>query len=249
MEHLLEVCAADIDSVMAAAKGGATRIELCSALLEGGLTPSYGMIEEAMKVPGIKVNVLIRPRTGDFLYNDAELRVMRSDIELCRRLGVNGVVFGVLTPDGEVDKEACRMLISAAKGLHMTFHRAFDMCRDPHEAAATIRTLGFDRILTSGQAANALSGADTIATLQKEFPELTFIAAAGISPENVREIISRSGVREVHASARNIVPSLMRYRHQGVSMGTPGADEYSRSATSASVVAALTAQLSNTVQS
>ena len=233
---MLEVCASDIGSVEAAAKGGAMRVELCSALSEGGLTPSIGLIEEALKVSGIKVNVLIRPRAGDFVYSEAEIRVMLRDIDICRRLGVNGVVFGALAPDGSVDVEACRRMIDASGGLCRTFHRAFDMCRDPHRAAQEIMDLGFDRILTSGQADSALAGSSLIGMLQKEFPSLTFIAAGGIGPRNAAEVIDVAGVKELHASAKTMVSSSMLFRRDGVSMGLPDADEYSRATTSESIV-------------
>lgn len=236
MNVQLEVCAADIDSVWAAARGGAQRVELCSALGEGGLTPSLGMIEEALGIPGIKVNVLIRPRNGDFLYSQRELRVMRRDIEACRRIGVNGVVFGVLTPGGEIDKSACATLLEASEGIHRTFHRAFDVCRDPREAACDIISLGFDRVLTSGQAPDALEGSPLIGMLQSEFPDLTFIAASGVTPGNAAEIVRLSGVREIHASAKAMISSAMTFRHSGVSMGTPGADEFTRATTSEAIV-------------
>lgn len=228
MKRLLEICAADIDSVYAAARGGADRVELCCALSEGGLTPSAGMIEESLRVPGIKVNVLIRPRTGDFIYSEAELRVMIRNIEMCRQLGVNGVVFGALTSDGDVDKEACRRMAEASHGLQRTFHRAFDMCRNPKNAVRDIMDLGFDRILTSGQEMSAMAGSALIKQLQMEFPDITFIAAGGVIPSNVTEIIAESGVREIHASAKTTVKSPMKFRRKSVSMGKAGIDEYIR---------------------
>ncbi len=243
MKTILEVCAGDIESVYAAARGGAERVELCCALSEGGLTPSLGMIEEALKVESIKVNVLIRPRSGDFVYSEEEILVMVRDIEMCRKLGVNGVVFGALTPDGNIDMEACQKMAEAAKGLHKTFHRAFDMCRDPQKATEDIIELGCDRILTSGQAVSALEGAEVIGKLQKEFPSIVFIAAGGISPENVKEIVEATGVCEVHASAKTIVVSSMRFRRDGVSMGKADADEYSRQSTSEKLVAMINDKL------
>ncbi|MDE6380681.1 MAG: copper homeostasis protein CutC [Muribaculaceae bacterium] len=236
MKTILEVCAADIDSVYAAAKGGADRVELCCALSEGGLTPSAGMIEEALAVPDIKVNVLIRPRSGDFLYSEAEIRTMTRDIALCREMGVNGVVFGALTCDGNVDTAVCRRLAETAGSLHKTFHRAFDMCRDPRQAVRDIIRLGCDRILTSGQEKSASEGIRLIAEFQSEFPDITFIAAGGITPANAADIVARSGVREIHASAKTTIGSAMTYRHSGVSMGTPGVDEYVRTTTSADIV-------------
>lgn len=237
MKTILEVCAADVNSMYAAAKGGADRVELCCALSEGGLTPSAGMIEEALKVPSLKVNVLIRPRSGDFLYSEAELRTMTRDIAFCRELGVNGVVFGALTPEGDVDATACKSMAEAAGNLHKTFHRAFDMCRDPRQAVRDIIALGFDRILTSGLASTAMDGAELIRGLQREFPGITFIAAGGITPCNAAEIVERAGVREIHASAKTTAGSLMAYRNPTAYMGAPGTDEFSRHTTSATLVA------------
>ena len=241
---ILEICAADIDSAYAAAAGGTDRIELCCALSEGGLTPSLGMTDEALLLKDIPVNVLIRPRSGDFLYSDSELMTMARDIVLCRECGANGVVFGILTPEGDVDKTACRLLANLAGDLHKTFHRAFDMCRDPRQAVRDIIDLGFDRILTSGQAATALEGADLIRDLQEEFPEITFIAAGGVTSDNAAEIVARTGVREIHASAKATIRSQMTYRNPAVSMGAPDADEFSRQTTSAELVKMIKDQLS-----
>lgn len=241
MKWLLEVCAGDIDSVYAAAHGGAERVELCCALSEGGLTPSTGMIEEALRVNGIKVNVLIRPRSGDFVYSEAEIRVMIQDIEICRKLGVNGVVFGALRPDGDIDLEACMRMAESAEGLHKTFHRAFDMCRNPRKAVEEIITLGCDRILTSGQRGTAMDGTVLIHELQAEYPGITFIAAGGVTPENVAEIIKRTGVREIHASAKTQIGSSMIFRRDGVNMGKADSDEYSRYSTSEEIVKSLAA--------
>ncbi|MDE6022694.1 MAG: copper homeostasis protein CutC [Muribaculaceae bacterium] len=236
MKPILEICAADIDSVLAAAAGGADRIELCCALSEGGLTPSIGMIEEALRVPGIKVNVLIRPRAGDFVYSEPEILTMLRDIETCTNLGVNGVVLGALTPDGNIDVGNCRRMVNAAKGIHLTFHRAFDICRDPQLATRQIIDLGFDRVLTSGQSRNALSGAQLIQKLVNEFPEITFIAASGINPDNVSEIMDLTETEEIHASAKTLIHSSMTYRNDDVCMGADDKDEYSRSTTSEKTV-------------
>lgn len=236
---ILEICAADIDSAYAAREGGADRIELCSALSEGGLSPSMGMIDEALALPEIKVNVLLRPRSGDFLYSDSELMTMARDIDICRECGANGVVFGILTQEGDVDKTACQLLANKAGDLHKTFHRAFDMTRNPRQAVRDIIELGFDRILTSGQAATALDGADLIRDLQAEFPEITFIAAGGVNPANAAEIVRLTKVREIHASAKTTVTSPMLYRNPAVCMGSPDTDEFSRQTTSAALVAAI----------
>ncbi|WP_435052599.1 copper homeostasis protein CutC, partial [Paramuribaculum intestinale] len=153
--NLLEVCAGDIESVYAASRGGAQRVELCSALADGGITPSTGFIRQAVRVPGMKVHVLIRPRGGDFLYTPEEVASMTDDIVAAREAGAHGVVIGALTPDGDIDMDACRHMMEAAAGMNVTFHRAFDLCRDPFEALDDIIALGCNRLLTSGQAASA----------------------------------------------------------------------------------------------
>lgn len=229
----LEICASDIDSVYSASEAGADRVELCSALTEGGLTPSYGLLREALKVDGLKVNVLLRHRNGDFIYSPREMDVMLDDVVMIREAGANAIVFGALKPDGTVDAEACRRVIEKTPDMKHTFHRAFDLCRDPFEAARIIESLGFDRILTSGIAASAQQGADMLKWLQEAFPKLIFIAAGGITPDNAAEIIRTTGVSEIHASAKHTVGSSMIFRREGVSMGKPGADEYARSTTSA----------------
>ncbi|MDE5836540.1 MAG: copper homeostasis protein CutC, partial [Paramuribaculum sp.] len=222
MKNLLEVCAGDIDSVIAAAQGGASRVELCTALGEGGVTPSIGFIRSALKVPGIRVHVLIRPRGGDFLYTPQEVDCMVDDIVAAREAGVHGVVIGALTPDGEIDMNACRKMMEAAAGISVTFHRAFDLCRDPFKALEDIISLGCDRILTSGQAQTALEGKENLAELVKQADgRIIILAGAGVSQSNAAEILNASGTGEIHASARTSVESGMKFRHSGVSMGTP----------------------------
>ncbi|MBD5240949.1 MAG: copper homeostasis protein CutC [Barnesiella sp.] len=246
MKNLLEVCAGDIDSVIAAAQGGASRVELCSALGEGGVTPSIGFIRSALKVPGIRVHVLIRPRGGDFLYTPQEVDCMVDDIVAAREAGVHGVVIGALTPDGEIDMNACRKMMEAAAGISVTFHRAFDLCRDPFKALEDIISLGCDRILTSGQAQTALEGKENLAELVKQADgRIIILAGAGVSQSNAAEILNASGTGEIHASARTSVESGMKFRHSGVSMGTPGSDEYSRKTTSADIVKQIVSQINS----
>ncbi|MDE5821975.1 MAG: copper homeostasis protein CutC [Paramuribaculum sp.] len=246
MKNLLEVCAGDIDSVIAAAQGGASRVELCSALGEGGVTPSIGFIRSALQVQGIRVHVLIRPRGGDFLYTPQEVDCMVDDIVAAREAGVHGVVIGALTPDGEIDMNACRKMMEAAAGISVTFHRAFDLCRDPFKALEDIISLGCDRILTSGQAQTALEGKENLAELVKQADgRIIILAGAGVSQSNAAEILNASGTGEIHASARTSVESGMKFRHSGVSMGTPGSDEYSRKTTSADIVKQIVSQINS----
>ena len=159
---ILEICAGSVESAIAARDGGAKRIELCAALEIGGVTPSAGLIAEARKVEGLTLNVIIRPRGGDFLYNSYEAAAMEQDIRNCKLLGSDGVVIGALTPDGEIDTTLCQRLIDAADGMSVTFHRAFEMCRDPRKALEELIAMGCDRVLTSGQAATAEAGTCTV---------------------------------------------------------------------------------------
>jgi copper homeostasis protein len=236
----LEICAGSIDSAIAAAQGGAQRIELCSALADGGITPSAGLIRRAMAIGGIDVNVLIRPREGDFLYTAEEVEVMEHDVRLCASYGCNGVVIGALTPQGDVDVDACRRLVAAAGSMEVTFHRAFDLCRDPFDALETIISLGCTRILTSGQAPSALEGAEMLSRLvEKAAGRIIILAGGGVSPDNAGSIVRRCRVTELHASARTTVASSMAFRRADVAMGAPGSDEYSRKTTSPEIVAAI----------
>ena len=246
MTPLLEVCAADPASVKAATEGGAARVELCSALGEGGVTPSAGLIRQALKVPGIKVHVLIRPRGGDFIYDEDEIQTMCADIRTAREAGVHGVGIGALTPEGDIDMDACRRMMSEAGDLNVTFHRAFDLCRDPEKAVEEIIALGCNRLLTSGQASSAINGVDMLARIASQAGNrLTILAGAGVNAGNAADIMEKAGVHELHASARHTIGSPMTFRRQGVNMGTPGADEYARSTTSSKAVADIVNAMNN----
>ena len=213
-------------------------MEICSALADGGVTPSIGLLRSALTVPDIKVHVLIRPRGGDFLYDEDEVKMMVDDIISARIEGAHGVVIGALTPSGDIDMDACRRMVEAAEDLNVTFHRAFDLCSDPMDALDKIIELGCNRILTSGQAPTALEGVDLLKRLnEKAAGRLTILAGGGVTPENAAEILSLSGTNEIHASARHTIWSGMKYRKEGIAMGTPGSDEYSRKVTSPEIVA------------
>lgn len=231
---LLEICTGDPAGVGAAIEGGADRIELCSALAEGGLTPSVAMIRFA--VLRIPTNVLIRPRPGDFVYTAEELGVMKRDIEEAVRAEASGIVTGVLTPGGEVDKEACRRLLRPAGGLANTFHRAFDVAADPFRALEDIIDLGFSRLLTSGQRGSAMEGAALIAELHRRAAgRIQIIAGAGVSPVNAAQLLKASEADELHASARSRRGSAMSYTG-GATMGTADAADGSRMATDSKIV-------------
>lgn len=237
MTRTLEVCAGDLRSVYAARQGGAVRVELCSGLAEGGMTPSAGLIKEAVESGGIAVNVLIRPRPGDFVYGDAEARVMLDDIAMAVDLGVHGVVIGALTPEGDVDVALVRKLVDAARGKSVTFHRAFDLCREPFEALKQMADLGVNRLLTSGQAQSALQGADLLSRLVEAAGDrISIMPGGGVNAGNAAEILDRSGAHEIHASARRAVASSMIFRRGDVSMGAAGSDEYATLSTSADIV-------------
>lgn len=233
----LEICANSIESVKAAVSGGASRIELCSGLSEGGLTPSQGLIREALRICPVPCHVLIRPRGGDFLYNSDELAVMLDDICLCRALGVQGVVVGALTPDGSIDKPLLRQMVQAAGGMSVTFHRAFDLCRDPLCALEDIISAGCSRLLTSGCSASALSGVALLRDLVTAAgARLSIMAGCGITPSNVKAVVQQSGVREVHASAKAALASRMQFARHDVAMGHTADDAYTSYETSAAIV-------------
>lgn len=203
MEQIkLEVCCGDMQSVLAAKEGGADRIELCQALEVDGLTPSAEMIAEAIGL-GIPVQVLIRPREGDFVYDEAEVETMLKEIRLAKRLGANGVVIGALKSDGSIDEETIRRLVSEATGLSITFHRAFDVCSQPAEALEQIVSLGCHRLLTSGQAPSAEQGIPLIKRLvEQSGGRLIIMPGAGVNQENARRILSETGAHEIHGSLR-----------------------------------------------
>lgn len=236
-----EVCVDDVAGVLAAQEAGADRVELCCALFEGGLTPSAGMTETVRAVASIDVNVLIRPRGGDFVYDRHDVRAMLRDVEIAAGLGVHGMVIGALTEDGDVDVALCRELRAAAPGLSVTFHRAFDMCRRPFDALEAIVDLGADRLLTSGQETSALEGAPLIADLVVAAGDrLAVMPGGGVTARNVRRILDLTGAGEVHFSARTAVESPMRHRNTRVSMG--GAlrgEEYARRRTDATAIGAI----------
>lgn len=209
---LLEIAANSVASALAAEAGGAARVELCSALEAGGLTPSHAAIAIARERLTIPIHVLIRPRAGDFVFDDLECEVMRCDIEICRVLGCAGVVIGVLTADGDVDAARCRALMDAARGMSVTFHRAFDFVRDPERALETVIALGCERLLTSGQAADALAGAATIRKLVDQARgRITIMPGGGIDAHNIAAIAQATGAREFHASAKVRVVDRMRH--------------------------------------
>ena len=208
---LLEVAANSMASALAAQAGGAGRVELCASLDDGGVTPSHATIALARDGLTIPIHALIRPRAGDFVYGEAELAAMLGDIAHCRSLGCDGVVVGALTPDGEIDRRACELCIAAARGMSVTFHRAFDLVADPAAALEALIDLGVERVLTSGGAPSAVAGAQVLSRLVAQAgARITVMPGAGITPGNLAALRDATGAREFHASATRRLPSAMR---------------------------------------
>ena len=222
MKRIIEICANSAQSCVEAEAGGASRVELCAAIPEGGTTPSYGEIKTAQALTSkIDINVIIRPRGGDFLYTEAEIQSMLMDIELCKQLKVHGVVFGCLTKEGEIDVPLMRRLIDAAKPLSVTCHRAFDVCKDPFKALEELIELGCDRILTSGQQSDAVKGIPLLKQLvEKAGDRIIIMPGCGVRENNIEKIEAETGAKEFHTSARSIVYSQMEYRNENVPMGS-----------------------------
>ncbi len=222
MRHDLafEVCVDSIKSARAAEEGGAQRIELCSDLLEGGLTPSYGMLKAAREALRIRVMAMIRPRGGDFCYSDDEFHAMQHDVEAARALGADGVVLGVLNPDGTIDAARTRALVEAARPLAVTFHRAFDMTRDPFDALETLIALGLDRVLTSGQEPTVWDGVDLIADLvRRAAGRIVVMPGGGITDRNIGRIAAATRVSEIHFGCAVPTEGRMAFRNPRVFMG------------------------------
>lgn len=218
---MLEICIDGVASAQAATAGGADRVELCANLPEGGTTPSAGMIRAVRSVFPGGLMVIIRPRGYDFLYSDDEMAVMLDDIQIARDLGADGVVIGCLTADGRVDMERCERLVSAAGPLDVTFHRAFDMTRDLHEATEDILRLGIRRILSSGGQPDVPAGIPVLARLAKQAAgRISIMPGGGVTEDNIPEIVEATGVREIHLSARHPVRGGMTFFNRNCSMGT-----------------------------
>lgn len=238
MSYKFEICANSVASCIAAQEGGADRVELCAGIPEGGTTPSFGMIRNARENISIALNVIIRPRGGDFLYSESELREMVYDIQAAKELGADGLVFGCLRPDGSVDMEAMSVLMEAAGDTPVTFHRAFDHTNDPFKALEDIISLGCTRILTSGCRPTALEGAELLAGLvEKAGDRIIIMPGCGVREGNIAEIARLSGAREFHFSARESVQSGMFFRNPDVAMGSED-DPYGYDVTTARRVAA-----------
>lgn len=223
----VEVCAFSIESCLNAQQAGATRIELCGGLYEGGTTPSYGLIKRAREVTTLQLYVMIRPRGGDFCYDDEEFFVMKQDIELAKELGADGVVFGLLLPTGEVDEVRTAELVALAKPLQVTFHRAFDVAKNPFEALEAVIRTGAVRILTSGQENSASDGAELLTQLAKKAAgRIDLMAGSGVNVMNAVQL-AQTGVQALHLTGKAARKGQMIYQKEGVSMASVlPTDEY-----------------------
>jgi copper homeostasis protein len=217
---ICEICVDSVAGVRAAKAAGADRVELCGDLLEGGTTPSRGMIRQARRIAGIGLQVIIRPRGGDFLFDEDEFAVMQADIDTAKTEGADGVVIGLLTADGKIDATRTRALIAQARPLSVTFHRAFDMTPDPFEALETLVGLGVDRVLTSGQEATVLEGLPLIAELvRRAAGRIIVMPGGGITARNAARIVTAAKPREIHFAALEPAAGGMRFRRHHVFMG------------------------------
>lgn len=241
---IYEVCVNSVSGVRAAKAAAANRVELCADLLEGGLTPSLGMLRRARAVGRIGLHVMIRPRGGDFVFDDDEFAIMRADIETAKVEGVDGVVIGLLTEDGQVDAGRTHELLSLARPLSVTFHRAFDMARDPFHALQALVELGVDRVLTSGQEATALEGLPLLTELFKVADDGIVVMPGGrITSRNIARIVDALKPKEVHFAALQSVVSRMSFRRPHVFMGGElRPPEYDRRDTSLDWVRAVMAE-------
>lgn len=225
--YLLECCVDSVESALIAAANGADRLELCSNLIIGGTTPSLSLYNRIREQTDIPIHILIRPRFGDFLYSEEELRVILEDIRLFRNCNANGIVIGCLSPDGSLNIEALKRLTDAACGMSITLHRAFDMCQDPYEALEQAKGLGIHSILTSGQADSCLNGIPLLNSLhEKAGHGLHILAGAGINAKAVSILLSKTSLKHFHMSGKRVLKSGMKYRNPKVSMGLREMSEY-----------------------
>jgi len=226
---VIEIAVDSTESAIAAEQGGAQRIELCSALREGGLTPSLGLVRTVRSACSLALFTMIRPRGGDFLYTANEFRAMQEDIRIMAQEGVEGVVFGLLTRDGLVDKERTVALVELARPMEVTFHRALDMAVDLEQALEDVIACGVQRVLSSGGAPSAWAGRDRLQSmLQQAGGRVTMMVGGGVRPAQIAELMAATGAKEFHSSMRRLMPSPMLYQPQNLNLGEPGSDEFSR---------------------
>ena len=237
MKRKLEICVDSVDSAIAAQKGGADRIELCGNLVVGGTTPSSILFSEIKKKVDIPVRVLIRPRFGDFCYSENEFSIISGEITMYRNLGADAVVVGCLCKDGGVNLEQMQQIVKAAGSMQLTFHRAFDVCKDPYIALEQIKQLGIGTVLTSGQKNCFQDGKELLRELvQISKNDIDIMPGGGVTPETLKNTASYIGANVYHMSAKVIVDSIMEYRKEDVNMGLPSFSEYEIWQTSEEIV-------------
>ncbi|HKV92904.1 MAG TPA: copper homeostasis protein CutC [Candidatus Angelobacter sp.] len=242
--RLLEICLDSVESAVNAEHGGADRVELCAGLPEGGTTPSAGMIAAARKKISIGLQVMIRPRGGDFCYSADEFSIMQRDILIAKQLGANGVVFGLLTLEGHIDKPRMQQLVELSRPLKVTCHRAFDMTADLPQALDDLIELRVDRVLTSGSQRSAIDAMPTLRQLvQNAEGQIQVMACGEISISNVKAVVNYTGVGEIHAGLGESVASAMRFKNSRIDMGSLTSGEYQRTVVSEHSVRELRAAL------
>ncbi|ERL26723.1 MULTISPECIES: copper homeostasis protein CutC [unclassified Leptotrichia] len=230
-KYTLEICVDSVKSAINAERGKATRLELCSNLIIGGTTPTKSLFEEVKKNVNIPINVLIRPRFGDFLYSDYEVNIIKNEIKMFKKLGVDGIVVGILTKNGEIDLDNMKKFIEGAQDIPITFHRAFDVCREPLKAFYQLQELGIQNILTSGQSQDCLRGKKLLKELVKistknSKNKTEILVGAGLNIENIDEIVNFTGATNFHFSGKRIKQSSMEYRKENVNMGLKEFSEF-----------------------
>lgn len=239
-DYMLECCVDSVESAVEAEKGGADRLELCAALMIGGISPGIALFEQVRERCALPVRVLLRPRFGDFLYSRYEFNILRREVEIFREKGADGIVIGCLMQDGNLDMEQMRELTGAAGNMKITLHRAFDVCADPERAYEQAGELGIDTVLTSGQKSSCLAGMPLLKKLsgiQQKTGGPKIMAGAGVTPDVIRQFLAETDITQYHMSAKKTIDSAMRYRKDGVPMGLPMMDEYSLIRTDGQVVA------------
>lgn len=226
-KYILECCVDSVESAIEAEKGGANRLELCANLIIGGTSPSLTLFEKIKENTNIKINVLLRPRFGDFLYSDYEFEILKEEVKLFRKAGADGVVIGCLRADGTIDSPKMKELIALADGMHVTLHRAFDMTIDPYEAFKEAKRLGIKTILTSGQRNTAIEGKELIKELIEEAgEEIEILVGSGVNAEVIEAFLNESKAYAFHMSGKETLTSGMIYKNEKVSMGLPMMSEY-----------------------
>ena len=237
---LLEICVDSFESARRASEAGADRLELCADLLVGGTSPSPFLIEQVVSRIETPVNVLLRPRFGDFCYTSEEKEILLKEIDFCANAGVNGVVIGALAPDGELDVPFLTECMAAARDLEVTLHRCFDVCRDAFAAIDTAADLGIQTILTSGQMATATMGVDKLRQFRAFAADrIHLMAGSGVSAANIPMLHREAGIRHFHLSGKRAEPGPMQFRREGVPMGLPMASEFDRQYTDPAAVRAV----------